>query len=939
MLTGVLSGNSDTRRLSKIYNTTLPNSLRGNNSQNNNGLNSSPGSRLNSIVGLTNLNTKDMGGSSVSNLSSPVSAGGGINSNLNSAAFVNTNDSNENIVYPIKIHDLGSEAARKSYYIYTQTEEERKTWVNKILLAKRDYSSMAFALNSEPFKVRVVEDRFFGYDPSEAPKLPIFAQDTALDRGIKQYESMNGPVGITATATIGVNGTVGNSGATSSLVSSLGLQNNDANATITKTSMALIKAQTLSTIHCVVTCNVGGRFFLVAGLENGIYACDMTMRRMAAPAEISRLKKGARDKKRDRNKHNKLSPEKLPVKLPYNPYKNGDASIETESTGNSDNETAEGDDDDMATWEAPQWVRCLDLTKVTQLEILTEYNVLLVLTDKTLVWYHLDQVLAIVQNQNRKSRDLALTGYAISRSREVSFFATGYMTTGLSASSTSTSHSYGDNHDHGFLNRNDDKRRELLFYRKKDVKETLKRSTTIEVVEPVKEKGSQKRRSQFVASVPALTKKSMTRSRYGFTSTGGFHKHSHRKDNNGMINGLFDGASDSLGAAGSGDQIPGFAKGKTVPEDMLRASMKSKINVGATSTEFFRDYDNVSLPSDSLGITLFSSTFFIHTSRGFELLALSYKHPRIVPDPASISSALQRGGAIANTSLGVVHRSPKSSSGSPTRSPNGSNANVVSGVSAIESLKRRLENSKPVGAFMLSDNTILLVYDQVAIFVDKLGNMSLPIVINMLTKIKYAVVSYPYLVAVSDEMVEIRRLDLNVKKAVLEGNTGGAGLTAADLGLADSAELNLNKMPLQPVNRNVSQATPKKGNKMTSRFVDRGMVDAINNNFYSSAGKTKTKQSYKQKIAGSTLSPSVSPSKVSSFSANVVLSNTLCPLKQVITGKNIRLVVANTRRSTKTGQEIMIAMAHPKYPGRQLLFELVKNEFVCDDESSSLRGL
>lgn len=75
----------------------------------------------------------------------------------------------------------------------------------------------------------------------------------------------------------------------------------------------------------------------------------------------------------------------------------------------------------MATWEAPQWVRCLDLTKVTQLEILTEYNVLLVLTDKTLVWYHLDQVLAIVQNQNRKSRDLALTGYAISRSREVSF--------------------------------------------------------------------------------------------------------------------------------------------------------------------------------------------------------------------------------------------------------------------------------------------------------------------------------------------------------------------------------------------------------------------------------------------------------------------------------------------------------------------------------------
>lgn len=952
MITGVLSGNPDTRRLSKIYNNTIPNSLRGNSSQTNfsNGSTTGPGSRLNSVVGLASLNTKDLSGSGSSSPIGPSTVSGGANSNLqNGTLYTSTNDSNENIIYPIKLRDMGSGPTRKTYYIYTQTEEERKTWVNKILLAKREYASLAFALNSEPFKVRVVEDRFFGYDPADTQKLPVYAQATALDRSIEEYESMNGPVGITATATLGINGSTG--GTASSLVSSLGFQSNGHNynnagpngtTTITKTSTAMIKAQVMSTINCVVTCNVGGRFFIVAGLENGLYACDMTMRRVPRSDIPGNSTKGSKNKKKN-HKNTRLSPGKLPVKLPYNPYDK--EATPSEELSESFNE--EGDDDDMTAWEAPQWVRCLDLTKVTQLEVLTEYNVLLVLADKTLIWYHLDQILSIVQNQNRKSRDPALTGYAISRNHEASFFATGYMTTSLSSNTPLTSPKSHSAHGHGLINGSEEKQRELLFYRKKDVRETLKRTTTIEVVEPVKEKGSQKRRSQFVASAPALTKKSVSRSHYGISSTAGHHIHNNQtsrfpNQKSGVgTSGILKGTAGRADSTIYGNNSP-VKNSLKAPEDLLHASMKSRINVGATSTEYFRGYDAMTLLTDSFGITLFSSSLFAHTSRGFELLALSYQNPRIVPDPDSITPALSKGGIVTGTGLGVSYGTSNSkppSSNSPTHpSSSTGNLKVINGTSAIETFKRTLEASKPVGAFMLADNTILLVYDQVAIFVDKFGNMSLPVVINMLSKIKSAVVSYPYLVAVSDDMVEVRRLDLNVKKFMAANRSAEMSSDNTDAFPIGNIRADISKVPLQPVNGNVNPLLKKKGTNVASRFGKRGSAQVSRKKVQGSTTDILARQFTGH---GNNLLPMSSPSKssTSSSSATLMTSNSLCPLKQVITGKHIRLVVANTRRSTKTGQEIIIAMAHPKYPGRQLLLELIKNEFVCDDENSSLSGL
>lgn len=721
MITGVLSGNShDSKRQAK---NNAGNSASGNGTSN-------------------NSNGTSNGGSG-----SPVESGG-FSGNL-------IHD-NENAIYPIKLRDLGATGnhARKAYYyLYTQTEEERKAWVAKMLQAKREYSSAAYAHNAEPFRVRIVEDRFFGYENSDAPKLAVYAEANALDRGIKEYESVNGPTRI--------------------------------GSSITATSQ----------INCVVTCSLGGKYFTVVGLENGIYACDMTIK--------------------------KVPPSVLTNSTPKNPYKNSISGDPKSSKGlGSILEDKVPANEETVTWTAPQWVRVLDLQKVTQLEVLVDYNVLLVLSDRTLVYYPLDQILAIVLNNNRKPRDPNMAGYAISKPKEVGFFTTGYMSSGGAGITA-------------------DSKRQLLFYSGKkrilkDPREAMKKgggSTIIEVVEPIKERGSQKKRSHFVVQ---LTK-----------------------------------SSDSSVVDGS---LNGGAPART-------GSGPSKVGTSASSTEYFREYDSVTLASDSYGMTLFGSTFFVHTAKGFELLALSYKIPKVVPEPASISHALNRAMMSAGRTDGSVGGGTSNGNLPSTSGRNGS-VSASSGSAGYpsltpqalsESVKRKLEGSKPVGAFMINDNCILLVYEQVAIFVDKFGEMSSPIVINMLSKVKSALVSYPYLLAFSDEIVEVRKMDV--------GSAGGGAAASRKAKRVAAAAM--------------KSSTQSGGVADTSPF-SRANLQASD---YSS-----------------------------------------CELKQVITGKNIRLVVDGSKRS-KQGQEVMVSMAHPKYSNQQLIIELVTNEFVVDDDNSSLVGL
>lgn len=769
MITGVLSGNTAEagRRLSKIYNAA-----------------SSPSSESSANGGNTfrtnsNISLNGTGANGKTSPNSPV------------VTVLNSNNENENIIFPIKIRDLGQN--KKTYVIYTQTEDERKNWVNKILAAKREYSSAVYAYNAEPFKLRVIETGFFNYESlSESPKIPLFTEANPMDRALRDYETVNSS---SKNTSLMLNTKAGNSGST---LNKTGFANNNTtnNAPVDQKKCAQ------SRINCVVTCNHGGKLFFVVGTDNGIYACDMTIKK--ASKQQQERKKG-RKPVNARNERNGTS--NHPVEDELNQV-------------------------DSAAWASSGWIKCLNIVKVTQMEVLTDYNLLIVLTDKTLVYYHLDQFLSIVMNAYHKPRDNHMAGYAISsRNRDVTYFATGYMTSGMN------------------------EKRELLFYKCKDPKDTLKKSSLIEILEPVKERGTQKKRSHFV--VAGAGRANSNNSNYSATST------------NTM------------------DSVISIDRSET----------------SHSSTEYFKSYDQVYIPQDSYGITLLSSTFFVHCAKGFQLLSLNFikYQPKLVPEPSSIPLVMHRG--FITSSNYPYHSSPSSyihqsnSASSPIGSslPIGKNEIKSSSTSAITSsstadaFKRKLESSKPIASFMINDNTILLVYDQLAIFVDKYGQLSSPLHANLLCKINSAIVSYPYLITFSDELIEIRRIDFptgttttpnfsSMGSSTINGKVGSGGKLA-----------NGTYQPTSPLN-----ISPKKPIGEASPL--------------SSAAKSRAR--------------SDSP------------HHTCFQLKQVITGKDIRLVDGQ-----RDYRQIIVAMAHPKIRGQQIMVELIGNEFVVDDDNSSLLGL
>jgi hypothetical protein len=450
--------------------------------------------------------------------------------------------------------------AGASYTLYTSSSIDRDKWKDAIISAKREHSSAMYALNAEPFRMKVVADYAFGYDSSYSPKLPVFTAASAVDRALRETGNQDKP-------------------------------------------RPLVK----SYINCGVSfVFADGNEYCMLGLDYGVYIHD------GKPDSI--------------------------------------------------------------------WRRCLEITKVTQIDILEELNVVLLIADKALIYYHLDEVIG--QTVKQSGSDKPPMGYRLSQHRRVGFFNVGYM-----------------------------KQRTLVFY-----KRTEGLSSTFKVLEPIKEKGSQRRRSKM-----------------------------------------------------------SFSRG-----------------VGISSTEFFRETDKFYVPTEAFGLSIFKSTFSVHTAKGFELLSLDSMAPQSVPVLSSITSSTLA--PILKASNGLNHLS-------------------------VETFKKRIENARPVGMFRVSGVSLVLCYEDMAIYCDNYGNLTGPAVIVFVCKAKTVAVQLPYLVAFNDTMIEIRRLDR--------------------------------------------------------------------------AGQ----------------------------------------LKQVISGRDIRAI------DTKEGQ-IMAALAHPKLAGRQLVVELIGNEFVVDDDlGSSLSGL
>ncbi|KAL8905832.1 MAG: hypothetical protein Q9171_006516, partial [Xanthocarpia ochracea] len=260
------------------------------------------------------------------------------------------------------------------------------------------------------------------------------------------------------------------------------------------------------------------------------------------------------------------------------------------------------------------WFRAITINRVTQIAVLEEFCLLILIAEKSLIAYHLDSVCPVstatantpnVHNNNSNhaspSAQQPRPPQKLSGARDVSFFATGRM-----------------------------KDRTLVFYKKREGV-----SSIFKVLEPIYQKSST----------------TSSRSRFG------------------------------------------FKKG---------------------TTEFFRDFDDFYIPSETYAINLFQSSLAISTARGLEVMTLDKKVPFSIPD---------------------------------LRAPE------------CASIKERLKDQRPLGMFRLSDSEFLLVFEEVGIYVNKHGDVSRAVVMEFVGKAKQATLwgeMYLVLVDQGGGFVEVR---------------------------------------------------------------------------------------------------------------------------------------------------------------------------------------
>lgn len=260
-----------------------------------------------------------------------------------------------------------------------------------------------------------------------------------------------------------------------------------------------------------------------------------------------------------------------------------------------------------------EWTRAITAVRVTQIAVLEEFSLCLVISDKALIAYHLDVVVP-VSNFPAPAHDSARRApQKLSGSREVSFFATARM-----------------------------KDRTLVYYKKREGI-----SSTFKVLEPVVHKSSEKKSRLF------------GRSREG----------------------------------------------------------------KAASTDFFREFDEFYIPSESWTINLFHSYIAVSTQRGFELLTLDKKLPLSIP---------------------VVGK-------------------------GTQAIFERLGGMRPLGMFRLSQGEFLCAYEECGVYVDNHGEVSRAVVLEFVGKATRATLWGRYLVLVGEGMVEVRNVENGRLRQVIAG--------------------------------------------------------------------------------------------------------------------------------------------------------------------------
>lgn len=99
-------------------------------------------------------------------------------------------DGDARILYPFKVKHLGHEV----YMLYASSARDRADWCNWIIETKTRHAKALFSQNAEPFRLRVLADASFHYDPTSvyARSSGVPVKGTPLDRAIQELESVLG---------------------------------------------------------------------------------------------------------------------------------------------------------------------------------------------------------------------------------------------------------------------------------------------------------------------------------------------------------------------------------------------------------------------------------------------------------------------------------------------------------------------------------------------------------------------------------------------------------------------------------------------------------------------------------------------------------------------------------------------------------------------------
>lgn len=151
--------------------------------------------------------------------------------------------------------------------------------------------------------------------------------------------------------------------------------------------------------------------------------------------------------------------------------------------------------------------------------------------------------------------------------------------------------------------------------------------------------------------------------------------------------------------------------------------------------------------ADCFGISIFNTSFAVHTSKGFEILELDKLIPRSIPDLPTTDSPTSSSKKIDGYGRRLIQ-------GGTSLSMN-STSSASSNIEVIRKVVHST-NVRPMGMFKLANNSeFLLVYNDCAIFTNKHGKLSRFSILKFDFKAKAIAFENNNLFLVSDEVIEV----------------------------------------------------------------------------------------------------------------------------------------------------------------------------------------